>query len=472
MSSVDFLGALGAGADIDSKALVEALVAAERAPREAAINSRVAKTESEISAFGRVLSSLETLSTAFSGLNDADDFADFVVNVNGALATDGSPAYSVAASTEVEAGITEVKVNSVATKDRWASATGYAATTTALNGGNNFSITITIDGTATVINVTDPTPAGVVTAVNAAGIGVSASLVDTGASSNQYKLLLAGELGADNAFTISDTTSTGTQLGLTDRLSTASNAELEINGIDIERPTNIIDDAVTGITLTLSAATAATSRLSVERDTSGVRSRIEELVTTFNSTNGLFRDLRDPDSGDEQAGVFSGNGSMRLIAQTVTGLMTSESSTTTDNLSYLSDIGIMLNRYGELEIDDEVFTEALSDRFSEVVTLLSADTNNQTTIGDADRGIAGDAIQTLTELMASDGTIMSQSNSLSSKVDDYQEDLEDLDRRMSQIYERYLAQFTVMEQKVDQLNSTREYLKTALENLPYSNQNK
>ena len=43
---------------------------------------------------------------------------------------------------------------------------------------------------------------------------------------------------------------------------------------------------------------------------------------------------------------------------------------------------------------------------------------------------------------------------------------------MSQIYERYLAQFTVMEQKVDQLNSTREYLKTALENLPYTNQNK
>ena len=245
-----------------------------------------------------------------------------------------------------------------------------------------------------MINVTDPTPTGVVTAVNAADIGVSASLVDTGASSNQYKLVLAGELGADNAFTISDTTSTGTQLGLTDRLSTASNAELEINGIDIQRPTNIIDDAVTGITLTLSAATAATSRLSVERDTSGVRSRIEELVATFNSMAGSFRDLRDPDSGDEQAGVFSGNGSMRLIAQTVTGLMTSESSTTTDNLSYLSDIGIMLNRYGELEIDDEVFTEALSDRFAEIVTLLSADTNNQTTIGDADRGIAGDAIQT------------------------------------------------------------------------------
>ena len=32
MSTVDFLGALGAGSDIDSKSLVESLVAAERAP--------------------------------------------------------------------------------------------------------------------------------------------------------------------------------------------------------------------------------------------------------------------------------------------------------------------------------------------------------------------------------------------------------------------------------------------------------
>jgi len=53
-------------------------------------------------------------------------------------------------------------------------------------------------------------------------------------------------------------------------------------------------------------------------------------------------------------------------------------------------------------------------------------------------------------------------------VEDYQEELEDLDRRMSQVHDRYLAQFSVMEQKVDLLNSNRDYLKTALENLPFS----
>ncbi|MDC0882810.1 flagellar filament capping protein FliD [Litorivicinus sp.] len=471
MVEVDFLGALGAGSDIDTKSLVQSLVDAERAPKEASINSKIAKSESQISAYGRVVSALGSLSTAFSALNDASDFADFNVNVNGALASDGSTAYSVEASSDVEVGITDVVVTSVATRDRWASSTGYAAATTALNGGNNFSMTIEIGSVQTAITVTDPTPTGVMTAVNAADIGISASLVDTGMESNPYKLVLSGDLGASNAFSITDTVSTGTQLDLDDQLSTASNAELEINGVEIERTTNEIDDAITGITLTLSGATASSSTITVERDTSGVKSRIEGLVNEFNTTKGLFRDLSSVDSGDELAGVFSGNSSLRLIAQTVTELITTESSTTTDNVSYLSDIGLTLDRYGDLQVDDDILSAALSDNFSDVITLFSADTDNQTTAGEADRGLAGDAIQTLTDIIASDGTIMSQSNALGSKVDDYQDDLEDLDRRMSQIYQRYLAQFTVMEQQVDQLNSTRDYLKTALENLPFSNKN-
>ena len=466
---VDFLGALGAGSDIDTKSLVQALVDAERTPKEASINSKIAKSESQISAYGRVVSALSSLSTAFSALNDASDFADFNVNVNGALASDGSTAYSVEASSDVEVGITDVVITSVATRDRWASSTGYAATTTALNGGNNFSISIRIDNVTTAVTVTDPTPTGVMTAVNAADLGITASLVDTGMSSNPYKLVLSGDLGASNAFTITDTTSIGTKLQLDDQLSRASNAELEINGVEIERTTNEIDDAITGITLTLSGATAGSSTIAVERDTSGVKTRIESLVSEFNLTKGLFRDLSDIDSGDELAGVFSGNSSMRLIAQTVGGLITTESSTATENFSYLSDIGLTLDRYGDLQVDDDILSAALSDNFTDVITLFSADTDSQTTVGDADRGVAGDAIQILTEMIASDGAIMSQSNALGSKVDDYQEDLEDLDRRMSQIYDRYLAQFTVMEQQVDQMNSTRDYLKTALENLPFSN---
>ena len=471
MAEIDFLGALGAGSDIDSKSLVQSLVDAERAPKEASLNSKISKSESQISAYGQVLSSLGSLSSAFSALNDVSDFADYTVNVNGALALDGSPAYSVTATADVEPGINEVMVSSVATKDRWVSAAGYAATTTAINGGNGFTMDVTIDGTTTTVSVIDPSPQGVVDAMNDADLGIEASIVNTGAASDPYKILFSGELGADNAFTVTNTSSIGTTLSMTSQVSVASNSELVVNGVSIERTTNTITDAIDGVTLTLSAETAGISTIAVEQDKSGVETKLRALVDTYNEVKATFRNLTNPDSTEELGGTFSGDGSFRVITERVARLFSDPSSTSTDNLSYFSDIGISFDRYGDLEIDDDMLNSALSDNFSEIVSFLSADTENQSIYGEADRGIAGDAIQTLTSLMASDGTIMTRSNSLSNKIDDYQDDLDDLDRRMSQIYDRYLAQFTAMETAIDQFNSTKDYLKTALEGLPFNNRN-
>ena len=472
MSTVDFLGALGAGSDIDSKSLVEALVAAERAPREASLNAKVDKAELKISGYGQVLSSLSSLSTAFSALNDSDDFNDYTLNVNGALTSDGSTAYSVSATTDVSAGLTELGVTSVATKDRWVSDRGYAATNTAINGGNTITLGITIGSTTTNVTVATATPQGIVDAVNAANLGIDASLVNTGASSDPYKILFEGQLGAANAFTVTDDATTGTVLNMTSRLSTASNAELTVNGVAVERSTNVIDDLVTGMTLTLAGATASTSVISVARDLTGVESRIRALVDAYNVMETSFDDLSDAESTEELGGIFSGDTSFRVIRDRVKDLFLDASSTATSNLSYLNDIGITFNRYGSLEIDDDRLSTALNDNFSDVVSIFSADTDNQTNFGEANRGIAGDAIVTLNDLMAQDGTIVSQTTALSNQVDDYREDLADLERRMAQIYDRYLSQFTAMETAIDEMNSLRDYLENQLSSLPFSNQNK
>lgn len=471
MAEIDFLGALGAGSDIDSKSLVQSLVDAERAPRESSLNTKIEDTNSKISAYGEVLSSLGVLSDAFAGLNDASDFADYTVNVNGALALDGSPAYSVAATSDIAAGINEIAVTSIATKDRWVSENGYAAITTAINGGNPFTLTVTTGGTPTSVTVSDPTPDGVVEALNAAGLGITASLVNTGDANSPYKILVEGQLGENNGFELASDASVGNTLTLTALVPRASNAELTINGVAIERPANVIDDALTGATLTLSAPTAATSQISVERDTTGVESRVRALVDAYNSANAVFRSLMSVDGTGENAGALSGNSGFRLVVDRVSALFTNPSSTATDELTYLNDIGIQFNQSGELEIDDARLADALTTNFDDVVTLLSADTDNQTIYGAADRGLAGDAVQTLTELMATDGAIMTQSSNMSSRIVEYQDQLDDLDRRMTQIYDRYLAQFTAMETAIDQLNSTRDYLKSALDGLPFNNRN-
>ena len=89
--------------------------------------------------------------------------------------------------------------------------------------------------------------------------------------------------------------------------------------------------------------------------------------------------------------------------------------------------------------------------------------------GDLNRGIAGDALFTLKELIASDGPVMTRTNLAENRIKDYERDLANLDLRMQAVSDRYLAQFTAMEQIVDQMNSTRDFLKQQIDALPYNN---
>ena len=76
--------------------------------------------------------------------------------------------------------------------------------------------------------------------------------------------------------------------------------------------------------MTLSAATAG-SKISVEQDKSGVETKLRTLVDTYNEV-GQFRSLMDPDSTDEYGGIFSGNGSFRLVTDRVARLVSDPSS--------------------------------------------------------------------------------------------------------------------------------------------------
>ena len=61
---------------------------------------------------------------------------------------------------------------------------------------------VTVGGTTTnSVSVSTATPQGIVDAVNTADIGVTASLIDTGATTSRYKIVFTGTEGAANAFT-------------------------------------------------------------------------------------------------------------------------------------------------------------------------------------------------------------------------------------------------------------------------------
>ena len=468
--AVDFLGALGAGSDIDTKSLVQSLVDAEKLPRETALNKKLDKAELEISAYGEVLAELGILQGAFEELNDVRDFADYSVSVAGNLTADGAQAFTVSGDSSVAQGIYNVRVTSLASPARWVSA-GFAAANTAINGGNPFNLTYTPSaGSQTVITIADPTPENLVTAINDSDLNLEAKLVDSGKDPNRFVVSITGPSGSENDFSLTSDDSIGSLLNIS-RSQSASDSSLVVDGVAIERSSNSIDDVIDGLTLNLAGISQSDATIVVNRDVSATKSKVSNLVTAFNSVFDKFSVLRDPDSDEQYGGVFSGNATIRLIGDQIKRLATDTSSTPSDSIARLSDLGITLTRDGRLEVDEDVLQTALDDDFQSVIQMFSANTDNQSTFGEADRGLAGDAIVFLNDLMASDGTILTQTTTLEAKTADYGDALADLDLRMQKIYDRYLAQFTAMETAIDEINSTKDYLKSTLENLPFTAKN-
>ena len=187
------------------------------------------------------MSSLQLLQTAFEQLNDGSDFANYATSISDGLTSSGTDSFRAITTDSSVVGRHEIRVTSLATPDRWVSG-GFAATTTELNDGDSFSVSIDFDAAGretAVISVADPSREGLVDAINATTYGVSASLVDTGDASSPYKVVLTGNLGADGKFTVSTDIASGTSISFDSQLSSAGDANLVLDGVAVTRSSNM-----------------------------------------------------------------------------------------------------------------------------------------------------------------------------------------------------------------------------------------
>ena len=135
-------------------------------------------------------------------------------------------------------------------------------------------------------------------------------------------------------------------------------------------------------------------------------------------------------------------------------MLVANSTTPTANFSALRDIGFSVDRNGTLTVDDDKLRNALENNFDEVVTLFGGNASST----DTAKGISGDAIKKLDEMLSTSGIVKRQTNTAESDKSRYESDLEDLKVRYEALLERYTRQFAVMDALVSQYNSTRTSL--------------
>lgn len=457
----DILAALNAGSGINAKNLAEQLVAAERAPREGVINRRLDSVTAEISGYGELSSTLSALQTAAAGLKDQRDFA-------GTRVSTSSTAMDFQVTDVVDVGSYDIQVTSIAQRQQTVS-NGFDTASTAIGDGSALTLDVTINGEVTQVSVSSPTPENIVSALEDADIGLSARLIDDGSGTGGVKLIVTGEAGAANAFTVS---SSSDAFSLDTTLTAASDARITIDGLSVTRPTNAFTDVIPGLSLTVKNQTDAPESVVFERDTAGVQTAITNFVEVFNSVvDGLDALSANGLAEGESEGALSGDSTVRFIERTLKDFALASSSTPGENVSSLNDLGIQFTREGKLEVDSLALQEALVENYDDVITMFSAGTSNQSRFGEANRGLAGDLDALVDDWLSSDGIIQSRIDSRETVKTRSEEDLLALDVRMDAIYDRYMTQFLAMEQAVDQLNTLKESLESQLENLPFNNRN-
>ena len=456
MSSIDYVQALGAGAGFDTKKIVEALVNAERAPTEARINSKIAESDAKISGLGKAVSVLSVVKDAAERLNDAKDFNTFTVN------NSQESAFSATSTTSARAGSNNITVSQIAQEQRSVS-NAFASETNAFNA-NPITVSISVgssNSTTTDITVTDASLQGTVSAINAANLGVTAEIVDTGAASDRYRIQLIGETGAENAFTLTSSDSALTFSSV----QTATDAQLNVNGIDFTRSSNVIDDVITGVTLSLNTVTSGAANLSINQDDSQARANIVDFVAIYNEAQRQLKELSNSSVGGELAG----DSIFRSLTSSLRSLVLGTSSSASGNVSNLSDMGISVSRTGELNVDDTKLDNALANNYADVVKMFSANTDDQTASSTAAAGLAGDISNLIADATDANSYLLTQQDTLADANSARQEELSDLADRMERVEERYNRQFLAMQQIIDQMNSTRESMESSFENLPFSN---
>ncbi len=387
----------GLGSGLDINGLVKQLMDIESQPLKQ-LDTKEANYQAQLASYGQVKSALSGFQAAVSGLQSASSFQSVAAN------SADTSVYTASASSIAIPGSYSIEVTQLAKSQKLASAAFTTVNDIIGTGTLSFQFGtddglggFTVNSSKAVQNVTidaeHNTLTGVRDAINAANIGVSASLINDGTG---YKLSLTSTAtGADNSLKITvsndssgtdvDNTglsqfaydpagSAGNGKNLTQTVA-AQNALLNVDGINgISKSSNTVTDVVQGVTLNLlkESASGVPATLTVSRDTTTVQSSVEKFVSAYNDLNKTLSGLTAYDPKTQKGAILQGDSTVLSIQRQMRSLLTANITGLDGNYKLLSDIGISFQVDGTLALDSSKLQSAINSNFSDIAGIFAS----------------------------------------------------------------------------------------------------
>lgn len=448
------IGIDGMASGLDTGAIVDQLVAIQR-------NQQVLLKQKS-SAASNLVSALQSLNNRVASLATAGEKIAAPSSWALTKGSSSSDAVTIAASPNAKPGAVELSVKQLASSQVSMVSPGDL--------GDIF--TIAVGGESYDIKPASTHPDDIIAAINdvTSKTGVSATRVRTGTSADgtaTYGLQLTGKTGELNSFKVfAGTDVTGTALAsAANAIATAQDAKVALwpgaaNTFTLSSATNTFEDVLDGVDLTVNKVTvdSESARISVATDTDAQVTLADELVSNvaivLTDIASRTRTTTSTDSSGNTVvtgGLFSGDSAIRFLTSDIQSAMTGP----VDGKSPAS-IGISMDRYGAISLDKTVFSKALADDAEGTMAMVQA--------------IAG-RVEEVAERASSktEGTITQKITSQESVIKDLGTQIAKWDERLEARRAQLVAQFSAMEVRLSQLQSTQSWLTNQIAGLNASN---
>ena len=428
----------GIGSGLDISAIVSSLTSAFGAAQTSQLTNQQTTLDSEVSAYGTFTAALDTLKLSLPALEDPTQLAGFAATV-----ADKNIA-SATTSSDAVAGTYSLQVNNLATV---ATATSAALSSTAAVGTGTLTISVGGASTAITIDTTNNTLAGIASAINSApNVGVSASVITTTAGS---RLVLTGtQTGAANQITVTPSGGDGGLASLALTTVAAQDASFSINNFPASSGSNVVANAISGVTLNLQQASApgTPTTLTISPDTSAAQTSIDNFVTAVNGVLSSIQTLTSYNPSTQAAGPLNGNATLESFQnqlQNILGQFTNAGG----GIKSLTDLGISAGTDGTYSTDDTTLGNALSGSLAAVGNLLGGSNGIATQISNLVDGYTkpGGLLDTINQgLQTSLTNVSTQQTALAAQMAAYSA--------------RLTAEYNAMDTAVALLKQTQTYL--------------
>src|SRR5574340_171809 len=181
-------------------------------------------------------------------------------------------------------------------------------------------------------------------AINAAGAGVTATVVNSGSGPTPFSLSVTANANGANTIALNDLPNNPQTEFLT-ATNQGANTVFKLNGVNVSKSGTLINDVAPGVTFSVLATTSGSEAvtLTVASDSGKISSALKDLATKYNAVLKLVNAQIGPN-----AGLLSGNNMVRATQDAMRALTTYQGAGAIKGLSAL---GVELSRSGEMSFN-------------------------------------------------------------------------------------------------------------------------